>query len=316
MSLRSTISPRIKQATYSFGSQLPCIVATHYSAGATLSTEPKGRRKFWTTALDHTHGHHREPPLTKTTPIITTYEPPIPNYLTDVYWWAYVQKPSIQFLDNQFLVNMVLWGNANTLRDAALEKLEDSAGSRTLQVACVYGNFTEGLLSRLRCSSLDVIDVVPEQLERLKRKIDRTNSSQQPMSKSNLQLSCYNADHLEGFDNASFDQAVFYMLLHEMPNCVRRNAVAEAIRVLKPGGRLVFIDFHRPESLSRRFFISIWFLLEPFAKDMWSTEIKEWLPVNDAMSNASIEKDIYAGGLFQRVVVTKASSNETGRQIR
>lgn len=235
---------------------------------------------------DHHHNQHEEAHTVQ-----TVCHPTIPNYLNDVYWWAYVSSTSIRLLDNQFLVNMVLWGNANTLRDSALDELEDVG--QTLQVACVYGNFTTGLLSKLPTSKLDVIDVVPDQLANLKRKTTENK---------NIALSCYNAENL-GFDDATFDQTVFYMLLHEMPNSVRRNSVQEAVRVLKPGGKLVFIDFHRPEYLWRRFFISIWFLLEPFAKDMWTTDIQDWFP--SELQDVTVRKETFAGGLFQKIVVTK-----------
>jgi ubiquinone/menaquinone biosynthesis C-methylase UbiE len=319
MSLRYLSPLLAKQAAYSLRSQLPCctvVASRHYSG---LKSQRLPTRKLSSIVWDQ-HQQDTPLPLAPTTPSTTstitawktTYEPPIPNYLTDVYWWAYVQKSSIRLLDNQFLVNMVLWGNANTLRDAALEGLDNTG--RTLQVACVYGNFTEGLMSRLSNSTVDVIDVVPEQLHGLKRKIDRLaikdNQQQQQgqpsiINDNQLHLSCYNAEHMVGFENETFDQTVFYMLLHEMPNDVRRNTIQEALRVLKPGGKMVFIDFHRPEHLWRRFFISVWFLLEPFARDLWSTEIMEWFPETAAMQGASVQKEVYAGGLFQRVIVTK-----------
>jgi len=42
--------------------------------------------------------------------------------------------------------------------------------------------------------------------------------------------------------NASFDDTVVFFLLHEQPEDVRRKTIAEAIRVTKPGGRIIFVD--------------------------------------------------------------------------
>ena len=35
-------------------------------------------------------------------------------------------------------------------------------------------------------------------------------------------------------------------MLHEQPESVRRRTLAEAIRVVKPGGKIVIVDYHCP----------------------------------------------------------------------
>ena len=58
-----------------------------------------------------------------------------------------------------------------------------------------------------------------------------------------------------GFASASYDQTVLFFLLHEMPEAVRAKTVAEALRVVKPGGKVIFCDMTdnyrvRPEPAS------------------------------------------------------------------
>jgi SAM-dependent methyltransferase len=83
---------------------------------------------------------------------------------------------------------------------------------------------------------------------------------------------------------------------------VRRRTIAEALRVLKPGGRLVIVDYHRPSFANPLYgpMAAILKILEPFAMDLWRHEIDEWLP--DGMN---IEKSTRFGGLYQRVTITK-----------
>jgi hypothetical protein len=45
------------------------------------------------------------------------------------------------------------------------------------------------------------------------------------------------------------------------------------------------------------------YTLEPFAMDLWQNEIATWLP-SDIVETASIQKELYFGGLYQKVVLT------------
>ncbi len=107
------------------------------------------------------------------------------------------------------------------------------------------------------------------------------------------------------FANASHDTVVVFFLLHEQPAVARRQTIAEALRVTRPGGKLIFVDYHRPVASSpfRYLMVPILTTLEPFAMDMWNGEIAEWLPTDVAVSK--IEKQTYFGGLYQKVVITR-----------
>jgi ubiquinone/menaquinone biosynthesis C-methylase UbiE len=228
----------------------------------------------------------------------------IPEYLDRVYWWAYIHPNAVKFFERQWLADAILFGNYAKLRDAALQELlEEETGKmegNTLQVACAYGDLTPTLASRLAPSaSLDVVDVAPIQLKNLQQKLDSYSSTQ-----ARVQLGLQNADNL-GFDNDCMNQVLFFFLLHEIPLEVREKALEEAWRVCKPGGKIVFVDYHKPASYSPHRYLMPLVLqtLEPFAMDMWRQEISEWLPKDAAVDG--IRKDTYFGGLYQKVVITK-----------
>jgi hypothetical protein len=96
-----------------------------------------------------------------------------PHYLTAHYWWAYVHPKAVWFFERQWLVNLILWGNYARLRNAAVAELGDILPGTTLQVACVYGDLTTTLVSRVAASGgrLDIVDVLPMQLENLQCKL-------------------------------------------------------------------------------------------------------------------------------------------------
>ena len=219
----------------------------------------------------------------------------IPRYLQETYWWAYIHPNSVSFFERQWLVNLILWGNFARLRDAALAELGGEVPGRTLQVACVYGNFTEHLAARVAPGgSLDIVDVLPIQLRNLRQKL----APSAPVS-----LHQYDSTAL-GFEDASYDQAILFFLLHEQPAAARRQTLREALRVIKPGGKLVLVDYHLPRRLHplRYMFRPVLRALEPFALDLWEHEIAEWLP--ESVAPAQIRKETYYGGLYQKLVIS------------
>src|SRR5689334_779632 len=135
----------------------------------------------------------------------------IPQYLSDTYWWAYVHPRAVRLFERQWLVNLILWGNFARLRDLALDALGPSPAGRTLQVACVYGDFTERLLHRVAAADgeLDVVDVLPVQLDNLRRKLGREDAAVRFLQRNAADL---------GMESATYDRAILFFLLHEMPS--------------------------------------------------------------------------------------------------
>ncbi len=220
----------------------------------------------------------------------------IPKYLQETYWWAYLHPNAVRVFERQWLVNLILWGNFALLRNAALRELGEVIAGRVLQVACVYGDFTEHLVRRLGpAGSLDVVDVAPIQITNLQAKLA-----------DHKQVKVLRQDSTElQFNDGSHDAVVVFFLLHEQPLEARRKTIAEALRVTRPGGKLIFIDYHRPVASNpfRYLMVPVLTLFEPFAMDLWRTEIADWLPPGIAV--AELAKNTYFGGLYQKVVVTR-----------
>lgn len=221
----------------------------------------------------------------------------IPSYLENTYWWAYLHPRAVHIFERQWLVNLILWGNFARLRDAALRELGEVINGRVLQVACVYGDFTEHLVRRLGPQgSVDVIDVAPIQIKNLHTKLKNPHRVNAHLQDSTALQ----------FADGTHDSTVVFFLLHEQPEEVRRKTITEALRVTKPGGKLVFVDYHKPRAFSpfRYLMVPVLTLLEPFAMDVWKHEITSWLP--EGAPVARVEKQTYFAGLYQKVVITKA----------
>jgi ubiquinone/menaquinone biosynthesis C-methylase UbiE len=140
-----------------------------------------------------------------------------------------------------------------------------------------------------------VVDVLPIQLENLARKL-------RPGTRARLLTR--NADNL-ALPDASYDRALLFFLLHEQPEDVRRRTLHEALRVLRPGGTLVVVDYARPSTWhpARYLWLPILRLLEPFAHDLWQRELTDWLP--GFCSGERLSRTRFFGGLYQLVSITR-----------
>jgi ubiquinone/menaquinone biosynthesis C-methylase UbiE len=220
----------------------------------------------------------------------------VPHYLNAHYWWAYVHPRAVAVFERQWLVNLILWGNYRRLRDAALAEFGGKLPGRSLQVACVYGDLTCRLSDRVGVGggSLDVVDVLLIQLENLARKLP-AGAPVRRLRRDSTRL---------GGPDAHYDRALVFFLLHEQPARERERTLSEVLRVVKPGGSIVIVDYARPRWWHplRYLWGPLLAILELFALDLWRREITDWLP----RSARPLRKESFFGGLYQKIVITRA----------
>jgi len=226
------------------------------------------------------------------TPVVA---PSIPDYLQDTYWWAYIHPRSVWVFEREWLVNLILWGNMHKLTRTVLDEMNLQPNSSVLQVACVYGDFSNRLATHLgqTQSRLSVVDVAPVQISNIKKKM----AAHDNFSVHHQDSTCMS------FPNGSFDETVVFFLLHEQPEEARRKTVAEAIRVTRPGGRVIFVDYHGPKRSNPMRYVMkpVLTLLEPFAMDLWREELPAFMPAE--IKPEQLSSNYYFGGLYQKVVL-------------
>jgi ubiquinone/menaquinone biosynthesis C-methylase UbiE len=221
----------------------------------------------------------------------------IPSYLDVHYWWAYVHPNAVRVFERQWLASAILWGNYARLRDAALIDLGARLSGRTLQVACVYGDLTARLCRRVAAGGgqLDIVDVLAVQLNNLRRKLPADAPARMlKMDSSDLKLA-----------DATYDRAIMFFLLHEQPESYRKRTISELLRVVKPGGQIVIVDYARPRWWNPiRYVLSpVLAALEPFAHDLWRDDITAWMP--KPWSDRPLDRASFFGGLYQKIVITR-----------
>jgi ubiquinone/menaquinone biosynthesis C-methylase UbiE len=221
----------------------------------------------------------------------------VPDYLRKYYWWTYIHPAAVKVFERQWLVSAILWGNYARLRDAALAKLGDTLPGATLQVACAYGDLTPRLAQRVAAGRgrLDVVDVLPIQLQNLRKKLPPANP---------VRLLAMNSAALKVPDR-SYERALIFFLLHEQPAAIRRRTLQEVIRVVKPGGQIVIVDYAQPRWWHpvRYLWRIVLAAFEPFALELWDAEVTAWMPAAGARQTA---KRRFFGGLYQMTTLTVA----------
>ena len=231
--------------------------------------------------------------VASTEPPTESAPPEIPDYLQEVYYWAYLHPRNVRLLDREWVVKSILWFQHKRLREAAFAELEP--GSDVLQPACVYGDFSVELAKHIGPDGkLEVVDVAPIQLEGCSRKLA-------PYPQASVRLA--NSKQL---GDRKYDAICCYFLLHELPEKYKHLIVDSLLQHVKPGGKVVFVDYHKPHwAHPLKLITSIVFdTLEPFAKGLWKKEISEFA---SKAEDFEWSKHRIFGGLYQRVVAVKKS---------
>jgi ubiquinone/menaquinone biosynthesis C-methylase UbiE len=104
--------------------------------------------------------------------------------------------------------------------------------------------------------------------------------------------------------DGAYDRALVFFLLHEQPADVRRQTLHDVFRVVKPGGKVVIVDYARPHWWNplRYLWRPVLALLEPFALDLWRDDIGAWMPPSNG---TRVKSRRLFGGLYQVVTATK-----------
>lgn len=229
--------------------------------------------------------------------------PDVPHYLQANYWWAYIHPHAVTVFERQWLVNLILWGNYKRLCNAVLNDYGHNLMGRTLQIACAYGDLTPRLAQRVAPDGLlEIVDILPIQLENLSGKLPEDLP---------IKLHCMDSAAL-AFPDASFDRALLFFLLHEQPQEVRERTLAEALRVVRPGGTLTIVDYAPASRLNplRYFWMPVLDRLEPFARDLFTEEIDAWLPKSNGFVTVSDQR--FFGGMYQMLTLKVSEKERVG----
>ncbi|MHB8812962.1 MAG: class I SAM-dependent methyltransferase [Steroidobacteraceae bacterium] len=159
------------------------------------------------------------------------------------------QRPVGAVLHSAVFYDAIVWlalrGRERQLRQHLLDLSRLQPGEAVLDVAC--GTGTLAILAKKtvgRSGTVCGVDASPEMLARARSKAARAG----------VEVRFENAAaQALPFPDTSFDLALGTMMLHHLGRAGRRELAAELHRVVKPGGRVLLVDFARTEAKAKGF---------------------------------------------------------------
>ncbi|MFQ5633971.1 MAG: rhodoquinone biosynthesis methyltransferase RquA [Gammaproteobacteria bacterium] len=221
-------------------------------------------------------------------------DPLIPDYLKEVYYWAYLDPRNVRLLDREIIVKLILWYQHEKLQRAAFSEL--APGQKVLQPASVYGDFSLNLARHLGPDAgLEILDIAPIQVLGCREKT------------AHLPQVRVNRGNAANLGDRVYDAICCYFLLHEVPLEYKYTIVQEMLDHVRPGGKVVFVDYHEPHwAHPLRPITSLVFnRLEPFAKELWRHSIEE---LAEGDPRFGWRQQSFFGGLFQKVVAQRSET--------
>jgi demethylmenaquinone methyltransferase/2-methoxy-6-polyprenyl-1,4-benzoquinol methylase/phosphoethanolamine N-methyltransferase len=131
-------------------------------------------------------------------------------------------------------------GKGQAIRQATVELAQIKPGDRVLDVGCGTGDLT--LVAKTLAGPGGEVygtDASPEMIDRARRKAARAGVDV-----------IFQIDLIENmtFPDNHFDVVLSSLMMHHLPDDLKREGLAEIYRVLKPGGRLLIVDLESSSS--------------------------------------------------------------------
>lgn len=133
------------------------------------------------------------------------------------------------------LIKLVTLGREQAMRERMLDLGRVSSGEFVLDVGCGTGTLAIAAKRRVGDGgTVHGIDPSVEMIERARKKATRAHSG-----------AVFRVAHAESlpFETSHFDVVLSTVMLHHLPRAVRAQAIQEMRRVVKPGGRILIVDF-------------------------------------------------------------------------
>jgi ubiquinone/menaquinone biosynthesis C-methylase UbiE len=133
------------------------------------------------------------------------------------------------------LARLLTWRQRTTVHERIAELAELKPGERVLDVGCGTGSLA--LAAKAIVGDSGAVNGIDASVEMIERARDKARAR---LIRAEFEIATVES---LPFPDCSFDAAFSTLMMHHLPRPVRRLCVQEMARVLRPGGRVLVVDF-------------------------------------------------------------------------
>ena len=193
------------------------------------------------------------------------------------------------------LTNLLLLGKERAWRAATAEMAGIGQGDRVLDVGCGTGSLTLAAEALAGASGeVHGIDASPEMIEVARGKSTRSGA--------NVDFRIGLIEEIP-FPDDLFDVVLSSLMIHHLPDDLKRQGFVEIRRVLKPGGRFFAVDFAPPAAPLMQHLLS-----HVLGHGMMRVDVREYVPM---LEEAGFEQVTAGKTPYRFIAFVRASKSQT-----
>lgn len=220
----------------------------------------------------------------------------LPAYSRVVYGEIYDNLDKSTAMDSNFSAKLRTFFQYNRLVNAALHNIK--INQSVLQLGLVFGDEIDQVAQSVGAyGQYDIFDINDLQISRNREKYGNVYPA----------LHIFKQDAADFEVSTPYDVVLCFLLLQELPSATKSKVINNALKAVKPGGSVVFVDYHNPSYWHPlRYIVRMYNRLRnPFVEKLWDRGIETYAKNK---TDFIWRKSLYFGGMFQRLVATRKTS--------
>lgn len=218
-----------------------------------------------------------------------------PFYMEFFYNKIYGSASACAKNDSSWRCQMKMFGQYKKMVNTVTAELKK--GANVCQLGINFGNLIDEVALAIGSSGIyDIVDINPLEIKRISNKYGDLYK----------QITLINDNAVSLKSEAIRDNVICFMLLSMIPDSHKKKVIDNALSMLKPEGKAIFIDWAKPKKYNPLGWILKFYqrLYNPLAEGLQEKSLKKWSALGST-DEFVWRQTTYLGGLLQKVVVTR-----------